>query len=199
MAGTIIVDTITPEAASGITTFTGNAVSLPTGTTAQRPTAANGTIRYNTETNAFEGVVGSSWYEFDASVLNKVIRTNPVEIGTSVDVEGLRYSLVGANTSDNKINVTGHHLVNNDVVYFDAATHTLPTGVSEETRYYIINTEANWFQVSTGRGGSAVNITANSSGSPEIYQAMNGVSAGEITIANNITVTVPFGCEWAIV
>jgi len=49
-------------------TFTGtvtisstDALTLPVGTTAQRPTAAQGMIRYNTTDSQFEGYNGSSW------------------------------------------------------------------------------------------------------------------------------------------
>lgn len=49
-------------------TFTGtvtisstDALTLPVGTTAQRPTAAQGMIRYNTTTSGFEGYNGSAW------------------------------------------------------------------------------------------------------------------------------------------
>ena len=47
---------------TGIVTFSGtNAVTLPVGTTGQRPTAAQGMIRYNTTTSSFEGYNGSAW------------------------------------------------------------------------------------------------------------------------------------------
>jgi len=49
-------------------TFTGtvtinstDALTLPVGTTAQRPTAAQGMLRYNTTTSGFEGYNGSAW------------------------------------------------------------------------------------------------------------------------------------------
>src|ERR1039457_6502338 len=38
-----------------------DAVKLPVGTTAQRPTPANGMIRYNSSTPAIEGYVNGSW------------------------------------------------------------------------------------------------------------------------------------------
>jgi hypothetical protein len=38
--------------------------TLPIGDTAQRGTAANGQIRYNTDTSRFEGYQGGSWYNF---------------------------------------------------------------------------------------------------------------------------------------
>jgi len=52
----------------GVTTFTGytnfsdtSAIKLPVGTTAQRPTDAQGQIRYNTTDSTFEGYDGSNW------------------------------------------------------------------------------------------------------------------------------------------
>jgi hypothetical protein len=38
-----------------------DAILLPVGTTAQRPTGATGYLRFNTSTSAFEGYNGSSW------------------------------------------------------------------------------------------------------------------------------------------
>ena len=44
------------------------ALKLPNGTTAQRPTAATGQIRFNTTSTEFEGYNGSSWGELAAGV-----------------------------------------------------------------------------------------------------------------------------------
>jgi hypothetical protein len=47
---------------TGTVTFSGTgATTLPSGTTAQRPTAAQGMVRFNTTTNGFEGYNGSAW------------------------------------------------------------------------------------------------------------------------------------------
>ena len=52
---------------TGIVTFSGtDAVTLPVGTTAQRPTAAQGMLRYNTTTAGFEGYSGSAWSSLGA-------------------------------------------------------------------------------------------------------------------------------------
>lgn len=40
------------------------AVSLPSGTTNNRPTGVNGTIRYNTSTANLEAYVGGAWVNF---------------------------------------------------------------------------------------------------------------------------------------
>jgi len=52
---------------TGTVTFSGtDAVTLPVGTTAQRPTAAQGMLRYNTTTAGFEGYNGSAWSSLGA-------------------------------------------------------------------------------------------------------------------------------------
>lgn len=53
------VNTATP--AYSITVNTVDGVRLPAGNTGQRPTAANGVIRFNSETNTFEGVANNTW------------------------------------------------------------------------------------------------------------------------------------------
>ena len=53
------VNTASP--AYAITVNTTDGVRLPTGNTLQRPTTANGVIRFNSETNTFEGVANNTW------------------------------------------------------------------------------------------------------------------------------------------
>jgi hypothetical protein len=78
LAGTLAVANggtgVTSSTGSGSTvlsagpTFTGNTtfnstgtIQVPVGTTAQRPTAVQGMIRYNTTRGCFEGYTGSAW------------------------------------------------------------------------------------------------------------------------------------------
>jgi hypothetical protein len=57
--GTLTVGTLT---ATGDSAFDSTgALKIPVGTTAQRPTAADGKIRFNDDTNKFEGYNGSAW------------------------------------------------------------------------------------------------------------------------------------------
>ena len=51
----------TPKGTGTVVVDANTAIKVPVGTTAQRPTAAQGQIRYNTTTSTFEGYTGSTW------------------------------------------------------------------------------------------------------------------------------------------
>ena len=57
--GNVGIGTTTPSVSLDISST--NAIKIPVGTTAQRPTAANGMMRLNTTTNQFEGYNNSVW------------------------------------------------------------------------------------------------------------------------------------------
>ncbi len=50
------------DASQQVTLNTTGAVTIPSGTTAQRPTTPiNGMVRYNTDNNQFEGYINDAW------------------------------------------------------------------------------------------------------------------------------------------
>lgn len=57
--GNVGIQTASPAVALAVNTT--DAILVPVGTTAQRPTAATGYIRYNTTTSQFEGYGSSAW------------------------------------------------------------------------------------------------------------------------------------------
>jgi hypothetical protein len=62
---------------SGAFKFTGNAVGLPVGTTAQRPTIMSaGYIRYNTDTGGLEVYDGSNWDNTTATITSQTLAPN---------------------------------------------------------------------------------------------------------------------------
>lgn len=76
------------------------------------------------------------------------------------------------------------------VILYNVFSETLPTGVSEGTIYYVVNSATNTFKVSTTQGGTAVDITALGGGEgywqrvvPETFNAQ-----GQITVAANALV-----------
>ena len=57
--------------------FTSNgAVQLPSGNTGQRPTGAGGKLRFNNETNQFEGYNGSAWASVGGAAINNDTSTS---------------------------------------------------------------------------------------------------------------------------
>ena len=75
-----------------------------------------------------------------------------------------------------------HTLVEGDIVHF-TTTGALPTGLAVNTDYYIISTglTADAFQVSTTRGGSAVNTTGSQSGTHTFFATNDGKGDGSTT------------------
>jgi hypothetical protein len=68
---------------------------------------------------------------------------------------------------DDTITDIGHGLVNGDVVYFTASV--MPTGLSADTIYYVINSTDNTFKVSLTSGGDAVELDTD--GTTVVYYA----------------------------
>jgi hypothetical protein len=80
------------------------AVTIPVGTTAQRPTGQDGMIRYNTDTSNFEVWISSSWTTLSASAVTSITGT-PNEIA-AVGTTNVVLSLPNALTFTGKT-VTG--------------------------------------------------------------------------------------------
>ena len=69
---------------AGYANFSGtSALKVPVGTQAQRPTGANGKIRYNTDTNAFEGYGNGVWGGIGGAQANGVIYENSTTISAN--------------------------------------------------------------------------------------------------------------------
>ena len=84
----------------------------------------------------------------------------PIWVGTPV-------TCTFDNTTDIVIKTT-HWLTINDEVKF-TTTGTLPTGITANTYYYVINPTTNNFQISTSKWGTAINFTTNGTGTNSYY------------------------------
>ena len=75
-----------------------------------------------------------------------------------------------------------HTLVEGDIVHF-TTTGALPPGLAVNTDYYVIATglTADAFQVSTSRGGSAINTTGSQSGVHTFFATNDGKGDGSTT------------------
>ncbi len=133
-----------------------------------------------------------------------VIRANETNIkGTVVLSEGLAVFTV--DTGADELDGIGNDEDTVEAEYSDGqkvyltSTTTLPAGLAEETAYYVINADADSIQLSLTYGGSAVSITDTGTGTHSIYRAMNGFSAGPITVENGGSVTVPYGSTYTVI
>lgn len=82
--------------------------------------------------------------------------------------------------------LTNHGLVAGDIVYVET-TGALPTGLSPDTPYYVIASglSSNAFELSTSRGGSAINTSGSQSGTHALYYAPyanSNMTAGSFTV-----------------
>lgn len=74
------------------------------------------------------------------------------------------------------ITCNDHGLRNGDTVIF-TTTGALPTGLTTNTQFFVINVAANTFQVSTTLNGIAVNSTGSQSGTHTLHSHAKNVSA----------------------
>ena len=74
----------------------------------------------------------------------------------------------------------------------------LPSGYVAGTQYFVRDITSTTMKLSTSFGGSVQAISGNGSGTHTIYQNINGMSAGPITISED-TVTIPAGSTWNII
>jgi hypothetical protein len=84
-------------------------------------------------------------------------------------------------TSTEKVNINTHGLANGTVVSF-TSTGTLPTGITANTVYYVINAGTNDFQISTTAGGSVVALSGTPTGTATCWatRATSTLSATNI-------------------
>ena len=87
------------------------AIKVPVGTTAQRPTASTGKIRYNSTLGAYEGYDGASWSSLGGGATggggDQVFNLNTVEVTTSYSLHtGKNAISVGTITINSGVSVT---------------------------------------------------------------------------------------------
>lgn len=68
---------------------------------------------------------------------------------------------------------TAHPLQNGDPVRLQT-TGALPTGLAQNTTYYVVNSATNTFQLASTRGGSAINTSGSQSGTHTAIYAPHG-------------------------
>lgn len=114
----------------------------------------------------------------------------PIKLRAGVEIDSVT-------NATNTINEASHGLSNGDVLLLTNSGGALPTGLSEQTRYFVVNAAAGTFQLATRPGGSVVTFSDDGSGTNYYHLAMRtdggggvegnyaGYSRGSLT--NNLT------------
>lgn len=119
-------------------------------------------------------------------------RVNDLEIAENLTIWDKSINITSIDLATEIITATGHVFTTNDVIQV-SSTNTIPGGLTGNTNYYVVNAVANTFQISTTRGGSAVNITDAGNGTITVYKPVNVFVTGPVTLANGFTITIPAG------
>lgn len=133
---------------------TTGAIIVPVGTTAQRPTATNGMIRYNTSNNAFEVYTNSSWKTQTLTYL-PVNSVAPVISGTPTVGQTLS-STTG--TWSNSPTSYGYQWLANATAISNATSNTFVLTSTQNGANITCNVTA------TNKAGTANAVTSNSIG-----------------------------------
>jgi cytoskeletal protein CcmA (bactofilin family) len=159
--------TLTPGSGQIVMNATG-ALKLPAGNTAARPSAVAGQIRFNNETNVFEGYNGTAWIQLHGVV--------DLDRDTSVTAE----LTPGANDNTIRFNVAGTTVVDIDALRLRADKVIVDN----------ISIDGNLISTSTDVD---LNLTANGSGSV-VFENFNvkdnvisNVVTDSVTTFNNTT------------
>ena len=152
---------ITIAPASGSVEINGiGSLKLPVGTTAQRPTAVAGKVRYNSDTNSFEGYNGTNWI-----VLNGV---QDLDGDTNITAE----LTPGANDNIIRFNIAGSTIASLTSSQFNAP------------RVAVDQIIVDGDTISTLSGNTDLNLDAHGSGSV-VFD--NAIAIKDTTITNTVT------------
>ena len=128
---------------------------------------------------------------------NAVIRTNSANIQEDITLSDHSTTFTAdasANTINNKGSADG--FANGDMVQLTGSD--LPNGWVAGTQYFVRDVASGSMKLALTFGGSAVTISDAGSGTNTVYQNINGMTAGPITISED-TVTIPSGSTWNII
>jgi hypothetical protein len=117
-----------------------------------------------------------------ARVLGKPVKVRNCTKGSIASIADAGSVAVTFTDTGDLVNYTSHPYFDGALVRF--ATIVSTTGIAVDTNYYVVSSLTNSFQVSATKGGSALALTTNGSGTiPNIRIATgtHGLSAGEVT------------------
>ena len=99
------------------------------------------------------------------------------------------FSVDAADVTANTITSAGHGLVNgNSAVVWPTIGAVLPTGLVEDTEYFVVGAATDTFQLSATFGGAAIDLTAIGDGdvqkfTPEVFAAQGTYQVSAFTVS----------------
>jgi hypothetical protein len=159
------------------------ALRLPSGTDAQRGTAANGDIRYNTDQTQIEGYVDGAWVDLGSgSKITDADGNTGIDVERSADQNEIHFFVESAGDvahirSDGAIELNNLEIDNQTITGLttNADISITPNGTGD------VNLNADTIRV----GDSGANATITSNGAADIIINTNaGSDSGSITIAD---------------
>lgn len=85
---------------------------------------------------------------------------NPIRFGKLVGA----WKVFTALASTDVMTSTAHGFVDGDAVEIQSESGSVPTGLAEETKYYVVNSATNTFKLAATLGGAAIDLTTDGSG-----------------------------------
>ncbi len=136
-------------------------------------------IRYD---NKDSGATYENWKEVQFMPLDEFInRQNSLAAGTTSATSTITATAGATDT----INWTAHGLSNGTVIQFTTTASDLPAPLAILTDYFIINKNDDDFQVSTTRGGSAIDLTDTGSGTHTAFVVLANIGRMEVLGASS--------------
>jgi hypothetical protein len=203
--GTGAITSPAAKTALGVDTGATGATVLASGTTGQQTSPSVVSIRYNITTSKLELANGVSWANVGGGGgatgggTDTVMYENDLIVSQSYTIGDNSMSVATISIASPAVITHTNTYVANQPVRF-STTGALPTGLDATALYYVIATglSTSSFRVSLTIGGAAVNTSGTQSGVHSCGKVKNASSAGNVTILDGVTVTVPTGATWSI-
>ena len=128
---------------------------------------------------------------------NAIIRTNATNMQDTVTLSDHLVTYTAVHGDETLSVGTDNDFANGDTVQL-TTTGAAPTGWAVGTQYFVVSVASATMKLALTFGGSAVAISDNGSGTNKVYQNINGMTAGPLTIDTG-TVTIPSGSTWTII
>jgi len=128
---------------------------------------------------------------------NAIIRTNATNMQDTVTLSDHLVTYTAVHGDETLSVGTDNDFANGDTVQL-TTTGAAPTGWAVGTQYFVVSVASATMKLSESFGGSAAAISDNGSGTNKVYQNINGMTAGPLTIDTG-TVTIPSGSTWSII